>query len=220
MRSPALLLLLLALAGCAGLTGPREDFTVYALDPPAQRGDGPVLDWQLLIDQPHTSDLLGGFRVVVAPGGAERQVYKGARWSERAPSLVQGVWVRAFEADGRLPGAARAGTGVRADLLLATDLTDFQARYRDGVPVVEVEVHARLVDPRDRRIVAREVFRAEAPADGVEVAAVVAGFQSALAQATTELVGWTLVEGDRYLDGRRTAAGARAGADGDASEPD
>jgi cholesterol transport system auxiliary component len=126
--------------------------------------------------------------------------------------------VRAFEADGRLPGAARAGTGVRADLLLATDLTDFQARYRDGVPVVEVEVHARLVDPRDRRIVAREVFRAEAQADGVEVAAVVAGFQSALAQATTELVGWTLAEGDRYLDGRRAAAGADA--DGDAGEPD
>lgn len=209
MRSPALLLLLLALAGCSGLTGPRDDFTVYALDPPAQRGDGPVLDWQLLIDPPHTSDLLGGFRVVVAPGGAERQVYKGARWSERVPSLVQGVWVRAFEADGRLPGAARAGTGVRADLLLATDLTDFQARYRDGVPVVEVEVHARLVDPRDRRIVAREVFRAEAPADGVEVAAVVAGFQSALAQTTTALVGWTLTEGDRYLADR---AGDRAGA--------
>jgi cholesterol transport system auxiliary component len=213
MKAPVLLALLLTLAGCSGLTGPREDFTVYALDPPAQRGSGPVLDWQLLIDAPHTSDLLGGFRVVVAPGGAERQVYKGARWSERVPSLVQGVWVRAFESDGRLPGAARAGTGVRADLLLATDLTDFQARYRDGVPVVEVEVHARLVDPRDRRIVAREVFRAEAPADGIEVARVVAGFQSALAQTTTDLVAWTLAEGDRYLTARAASMPGAAAAD-------
>lgn len=202
MIRAALSLLLLCLVGCAGLTGPREDYTIYALDPATAPGQGPMQEWQLLIERPHMSDLLDGFRIVVAPGGNERQVYRGARWVEQTPSLLQGIWLRSFEADGRLPGAARSGTGVRADLILATDLTAFQARYRDGDPVIEVEVHARLVDPRGRRIMAREVFRAETPADGIALAPVVAAFETALAEVNAGLVEWTIREGGTALERR------------------
>jgi cholesterol transport system auxiliary component len=191
------------LAGCGVLSGPREDFSIYALDPQATRSEGSAVDWQLLIEEPHVSDLLDSFRIVVAPGGSERQVFKGARWIERTPSLLQGIWLRTFEADGRLPGVARSGTGVRADLMLATDVTDFQATQLDGGMTVEVEVHARLVDPRDRRIRSREVFRADVPASGNDAAAVVAGFESALAQINPAIVAWTLREGERVMAARR-----------------
>lgn len=187
--------LLTALIGCAGLTGPRENFSIYALDPPMPTGEPAALDWQLLIEEPHTSDLLDGFRIVIATADNERQVYKGARWVERTPSLLQGIWLRAFEADGRLPGVARAGTGVRADLILSTDVIDFQARERNGSATVEVQVHARLIDPRDRRIRARRVFQADVPATSNQVAAIVAGFETALARINGELVDWTLREG-------------------------
>jgi cholesterol transport system auxiliary component len=197
---------LILLGGCSALTGPREDFSIFALDPPTPASAGAPVDWQLLIEEPHVSDLLDGFRIVVAPSGSERQVFKGARWVERTPSMLQGIWLRSFESDGRLPGAARSGTGVRADLMLATDVTDFQATQTAGGMTVEVEVHARLVDPRDRRIRAREVFRAEVPASGNEAAAVVAGFESALAQINPSIVAWTLREGDRVMGERRAAS--------------
>lgn len=194
-----------ATAGCGVLTGPSEDFSIYALDPPTPRSEGAPVDWQLLIEEPHVSDLLDGFRIVVAPSGSERQVFKGARWVERTPSMLQGIWLRTFEADGRLPGAARSGTGVRADLMLSTDVTDFQASQLGEGMTVEVEVHARLVDPRDRRIRAREVFRAEVPASGNEASAVVAGFDTALAEINPAIVAWTLREGERAMAARRAS---------------
>ena len=193
------LALLALLAGCGSLTGPRDDFSIYVLEPPVQRHGGAPVDWQLLVEQPHTSDLLDGFRIVVAPNGNERQVYKGARWVERTPSMLQGIWVRAFESDGRVPGASRAGTGVRADLLLATDLTAFHAVERDGAAKVHVEVHARLVEPRDRRIRARDIFRAEVDAAGTSVPAVVEAFEAALVEINPALIDWTVREGAHAL---------------------
>jgi len=194
---------LAALAGCGVLTGPREDFAIYSLDPAMPRSEGAPVDWQLLIEAPHVSDLLDGFRIVVAPTASERQVFKGARWVERTPSMLQGIWLRSFEADGRLPGAARSGTGVRADLMLSTDVTAFQASQLDSGMTVEVEVHARLIDPRDRRIRARDVFRAEVPASGNAAAAVVPAFEAALSEINPAIVAWTLREGDRAIEARR-----------------
>lgn len=204
MKQPRLAVLACALlvAACASLTGPRKDFTLYALDPPMARGDGSPRDWQLLVEEPHTTELLDGFRLVVAPGGNELQVYEGARWTERTPAMLQGLWIRALEADGRLPGAARAGTGVRADLILASDLTRFQASYRGGLPTVELELHARLVDPRDRRIRGRRVFRADVAATGTGIAEVVAAFEAAVAQVGPALVEWVLRAGDEALAAR------------------
>lgn len=189
-----------ALVGCAGLTGPREDFSIYALNPPMPAGEGSALDWQLLVEEPHVSDLLNDFRIVIATADNERQVYKGARWIERTPSLLQGIWLRAFEADGRLPGAARAGTGVRADLILSTDVIDFQAREQNGSAIVEVQVQARLIDPHNRRIRARQMFQADIPTASNQIAAIVTGFETALAQINAELVAWTLREGQHAID--------------------
>ncbi|MBX3725222.1 MAG: membrane integrity-associated transporter subunit PqiC [Xanthomonadales bacterium] len=201
-RTLPLLATVLLLAGCTALTGPRKDFTLYALDPPMARGEGTARDWQLLVEEPHVGELLDGFRLVVAPGGNELQVYQGARWTERTPAMLQGLWIRAFEADGRLPGAARAGTGVRADLILASDLTRFQASYRGGMPTVEIELHVRLVDPRDRRIRGRQVFRAEAAAADNEIPAVVAAFEQGMAELNPQLVAWVLGAGDAALAAR------------------
>lgn len=197
------ILILALLAGCTGLTGPREEFTIFALSPPAPaRSQGAPLGWQLLIEEPRAGAMLDGVRIVVAPSGHERQVYKGARWSERVPALLQGQWLRAFEADGRLPGVARAGSGIRADFILASDLADFQATYRDGTPVADVQVHVRLIDPRDRRIAARRVFAAAVPSGGTEIAQVVEAFDAALAQINPALVDWVLQEGQRAIDSR------------------
>lgn len=190
-----LLLALLPLAACSSLTGPRENFTVYTLNPVIQPGTTPALDWQLLIDAPRASDLLDGQRIVVAPDGNQRQVYKGARWAEQVPVMIQSAWLRGFETDGRLPGAGRAGSGLRADLILASDLTDFQARYVDALPVVEIRVHARLIDPRDRRIRANRVFSASTPVASVEIGEVVAVFEQALAEITREVIDWTIYHG-------------------------
>lgn len=201
---PAILLALaltaaIAVTGCTGLTGPRESFTIYELSPATPASQGTRVAWQLLIETPRASDLVAGQRIIVAPDDNERRVYKGARWSERTPELLQSLWLRAFEADGRLPGVARSGSGVRADLLLASDLTRFQSSYVDGQPQAEVELHARLIDPRERRIGARRVFHATAPAASPAIADVVAAFDQAMAQINPGLVDWAITQGSQAL---------------------
>jgi cholesterol transport system auxiliary component len=192
--------LLLALVGCAGLTGPKKDYTIYAPNPETATSTGAPVNWQLLIEEPHVDALLNDFRIVIATSGNERQVFGGARWTERTPTLLQGIWLRAFEADGRLPGAARSGTGVRADLILSTDVIAFQAReHAEGV-IAEIEIHARLIDPRNRRIHARRVLRAEAPAGDNRAASAVAAFDDAFSRLNPELVEWTLREGQTLVD--------------------
>lgn len=199
MHRLTLLAALACLAGCNALSGPRANFAIHDLDPAISPGRGAPQAWQLLIEPPHASDLLDGTRIVVAGDDNERLVYPGARWAERTPSLLQSVWLRAFETDGRLPGVARAGSGVRADLILATDLSRFQASRIRSEPVVEVQVHARLVDPAARRIVARRVFASQQPIGGDSATAIVAGFEAALAEINPALVDWTLERGRAAL---------------------
>ncbi len=187
----------LTLSACGSLTGPRENFTVYTLNPAiATHSPATVADWQLLIDTPKANDLLDGQRIVVAPDSNQRQVYRGARWAERAPVLIQSVWLHGFESDGRVASVGRNGSGLRADIILASDLTDFQARYVDGLPVVEIGIHAQLIDPRDRRIRAGQRFSASRPAASTEIAEVVAAFEQALAGLTAELIAWTIEQGN------------------------
>ena len=201
------LMLPLLLTACSSLTGPRENFTVYTLNPAiAAQAATSTADWQLLIDTPKANDLLDGQRIVVAPDGNQRQVYRGARWAERVPVMLQSVGLRGFESDGRLTGVGRNGSGLRADLILASDLTDFQARYVDGQPVVEIEIHARLIDPRDRRIRASQRFSASRPVASAEIADVVVVFEQALAGITAELIAWTIEQGNTARELR--AAGA------------
>lgn len=196
-RSLLALVMPLALAACGSLTGPRENFTVYTLNPAINADStGTPASWQLLIDTPKANDLLDGQRIVVAPDGNQRQVYRGARWAERVPVMLQSVWLRGFESDGRLPGVGRSGSGLRADMILASDLADFQARYVDGLPVVEIEIHARLIDPRDRRIRASQRFSASQPVASADIGDVVSVFEQTLATMTTELIAWTIEHGN------------------------
>lgn len=206
-----LLLIVVLLAGCAGLTGPRSDFTIYALNPPLSHSEATALDWQLVIETPQASDLLDSLRIVVAPDGNERQVYRGARWVERAPELLQSNWLRALEADGRLPGVARAGSGVRADLFLASDLIAFQASDTVHSPRVEIEVNLRLIDPRTRRILARTRLRAQEPAESAEVGAAVRAFDVAIGRLNTELIDWVLTQGEQAMQSRRDDRDRRNG---------
>ena len=70
---------------------------------------------------------------------------------------------------------------------------------------MEVSIHARLVDPRSRRILARRAFDADIPTTSNQIADIVAGFDAALEQINPELIEWTLREGERAMAANRSA---------------
>jgi len=189
--------LVVALAGC-GILPKKEAIALYSPEARIQADPAwPTVDWQLQIPRPHAAELLDSPRIVVRPVPGELQVYKGAVWTQPAPDLLQDTLLRAFEESGRITGVARRGAGVTGDYELLLDLRRFDSDYAPGTPAAVVEVGAQLVSARSNQVVASRAFRATAPASATDIGSVSRAFEQALGTLATEVVGWTLAEGER-----------------------
>jgi cholesterol transport system auxiliary component len=187
------------LAGC-GLLPKKQPLTLYA---PTARVTAdaawPTVAWQLQVPRPHADELVDSPRIVVRPLPGELQVYTGAVWTQPAPDLVQDTLVRAFEDSGRIPGVARRGSGLAGDYELLLDLRRFESDYAGGAgPSAVIELGAKLVAQRSNAVVASRTFRSATPAASTDIAAVADALGQALGTVAGEVVGWTLVEGQRY----------------------
>lgn len=192
------LVLAALVSACSLGGGTRQPATLYAPDVRIRADPGwPSVHWQLMVIKPTAARVVDSPRIAVRPAPGELQVYKGASWVQPATDLVESTVLRALEDSGRIPAAARAGTGIRADYKLVMDLRRFEADYAGtAVPSATIELAAKLLDSHDQRVVAARTFQQVRPADGVEVARVVAAFEQALGALTAELVGWTLLSGE------------------------
>lgn len=187
-----------SLSGCSLGGGPRESSTIYAPDVRIQADPSwPTAQWQLMVMKPSAARMVDSPRIAVRPVPGELQVYRGASWALPATDLVEATILRAMEDSGRIPAVARAGTGIRADYKLVMDLRRFEADYAgSAMPSATIELAAKLLDNGDQRVVASRTFLRVEAADGVEVARVVVAFEQALAALASELVGWTLENGE------------------------
>ena len=196
VRPTIALLLALALAGCSLLTSRRSEFTIYGIELAPQRVPGAPVEWQLAIDEPVAADPVRSTRIVLKPGDRAYGVYKGARWTDRAPTLVQALLIEAFEGSGRIIGLGRSSSSIRGDFALTTELRAFEARYDGGAATVHVELSAKLSRGSSNDVVAARVFEADAVAAGRDVASVVPAFEEALGEVVGALVPWTLEAGN------------------------
>ena len=189
----AALAAVLLLSACSVL--PRAEApTVYRLPatPAPAAADGVPVDVSLRIDTPQAGAALDGARIVVLPAGDQLTVYKGARWSDRAPVLLRDRLFDAFQADGRTRALSVDDDNLRADYELAGSLRAFQSEYEDGRPVAVIRYDARLVRAGAQRILATRRFDVRVPAQGKQVPQVVAAFGAAADRLAAEVVPWTL----------------------------
>ncbi|HQZ30303.1 MAG TPA: ABC-type transport auxiliary lipoprotein family protein [Arenimonas sp.] len=184
------------LAGCGSIGGPRTEVTVYSpatavtVDP-----SWPKVDWSLSVGVQAANAMLDSPRIAVRPTANELQTYKGARWADNAPELLQTALVEAFEDSGRVPSVMRVGGGSsRGDYGLFVEVRQFETVYEDGTPAAVIEVQARLVKLRGGGLVASQRFRHAVPGRTPEVDDMVAAFGDAMSALGTDLVTWTLTE--------------------------
>lgn len=187
-----------ALAGCNLFGSKKADFAIYGIDLTARPMAGEPVTWQLVVDEPVAADPVSSTRIVLKPGDRAYGVYKGARWTDRAPEVVQALMLEAFEGSGRIVGVGRSSSSVRGDFALMTELRSFEARYDNGGAAAHVEISAKLVHAARNEVVAAKVFEAEAPASGRDVASVVPAFEVALNEAVAALVAWTFEAGNAH----------------------
>ena len=186
---------LAALPGCIDvLPGSGPPAQLYTLSPKSSFSDDlPTVDWQLVIELPISAETLNTPRIALSRGPLTLEYYGGARWSERAPVMVQTLLVESFENTGRIIAVARKSTDLRADYVLKTDLREFQAEYSgDGPPIIHVKLNAKLVKMPQRTIIASFKSKRETRSGGTELIDVIRAFDQGLGKVLKEIVSWAL----------------------------
>ncbi len=188
-------LCLFVLGACNILPGAEEPPALYTLSPKNTFDeDLPSVQKQLLVEVPVAAEGLNSHRIALSRGALSIDYFAKARWTERAPLLVQTLLVESFENTDKIVSVAREGTDLRADYALKTELREFQAEYVDATspPTVNVRIMTKLIKMPERVIVAADSFEAIVPAGGTAMPDIVGAFDEALGKVLKRAVLWTM----------------------------
>jgi cholesterol transport system auxiliary component len=207
----------LALAtGCdLNLPGTGDPGQLYVLTPKSTYPDNlPEVDWQLLVAQRTSSAGLNTPRIAVAYSQIELDYFARSNWTDTAPEMVLRLLVESFENSGKIIAVGRDAVGLRSNILLTTELREFQAEYdrKPGAgqpqgeatgsgeaPRARVRIAAKLVKMPRRVIVASQTFEYIVPAETNSMQAIIKAFDEALGKTLKRVVIWTLTEGDKIV---------------------
>lgn len=185
---------LLSVSACVSVLPESEPVTVYRLSSPEPR-EWSGGDWVIVeIEAPLAPRGLAGDTIAIARDDRNLAYIEGARWISPAPALVQNLVIDSFNADDARLAPARPEDGTRADYELRLDLRQFEAAYVNGensAPVVRVRIAARLIAERGRRFVGARVFSADVPASSNRTSAIVAAFDEASSQVSSQIADWS-----------------------------
>ncbi len=198
MRQAARLLAALALlsfvASCGGiLPPPPPPPQLYRLTPlPAGAAAGAPLALQLAVDTPTAPAAFDTTRIALARSPTTLDYFANAAWTDRPGPALQMLMVESLENSGRIRVVTEQSPQLRADAVLMTDLSDFEAVYSgDGPPEIHIRLDCRLVKLPERSVIAVQSFTATVPATANETAAIVTGFDNSFHQIMRALVSWT-----------------------------
>jgi cholesterol transport system auxiliary component len=194
-RLPVVLLLLVALAGCSMLAGrPRPVSHHVLLIPPgaaftSSRDIGRNADVILLRDT-EAPGVFQSVRLVYSRTPGALSYYQYARWAETPARSLNGLMRQRLNASGLFGAVVPLGAGVQAEYQLNTRLQDFFHDVSLTPGVARVTLEAELVSRRDARLIARQVFRGEAPVVSDDATGAASGLGQASGRALDDLVAW------------------------------
>ena len=192
------LIALSALSGCITLIDEPPSITTYALQADAKPdATWPTVKWSLTVVRPNSNGFLDSNRISVRPNAYELQVYQGANWLDSLPDLIQTNLVESFENSGKIKSVSRQNSGVPAEVALLLDIRKFESVYTDGqkIPIVQIQIHAKVVEYPSNRVISSKTFSNEATPASKDIVDVVQAFETGLTTINQEMVGWTLNTG-------------------------
>ncbi len=180
------------LSGCFGLAGRPQPVSHFVLEIPAAAAPRPggERDGVLLLRDTETPGVFQSVRLVYSRTPGTLAYYQYARWSDAPARSLNARLRQRLNDTGPFAAVAPLGAGVRAEYQLNTRLREFfhDAAHPPGVARVSLE--AELVRREDGRLLARELFRAEAPAASYDAAGAAAALGAASGRLLDELAVW------------------------------
>jgi cholesterol transport system auxiliary component len=188
-------IMLLAVAGCAGLFGGNAPTHLYRVTPKSTYpANLPHLPVQLLVDVPLAPAGLDTSRIALSRSAVSIDYFADSEWTDRAPLLVQTALLASFENSKAINAIDRESVGLRADFILKTEIRHFEAVYDspNGPPDAWVAINVKLVNPSGRDIVAQTSFERRQRASANEIPQIVLAFDEALGEVMKKIVTWTV----------------------------
>ena len=187
--------LILTLAGCAGLFGGGGPAHLYRLTPKSTYPPNlPHRSVQLLVDEPLSPAGLDKPRIALTRSPVSIDYFANSEWTDRVPLLVQTAILQSFENSRAVTAIDRESVGLRADFILRPEIRHFEAVYdsSEGPPEIWVAINVKLVNPTSREVVAQTSFERRERASANDVPSIVLAFDEALGGVMKEIVVWTV----------------------------
>ena len=194
----AVLGLALLAAGCGPIVelpggGPAPD--LYSLSRATTAGQAQAATpLRLMIDEIAAAPDLATDRIARREGGISVNYSAGARWSDPIGRLIRDRLVESFENVAGVTALSRDVIDVSPDYRLKLRLRDFNAAADTGAPNVALRFTALIISASGPNIVAQRQFSYQERAAADNAAKVVASLDSLFAQASQDLMRWTLSE--------------------------
>lgn len=189
--SPLMLAILLISAGCSILPE-SEPATLYRLpssdNTQSVNASATRIPLRLGIATPETGHLLGSNRIVVYPERNVVNVYEGTRWHEDTPDMLQARIISGLQQ--RQLFSSVGSDRLPNDMLLLSELRQFQSEYDTTPPSAHVQLDVQLVTEGNRQPIAANSFTTRAQASSVDIPDVVDAFGRAGDELTEQLATW------------------------------
>ena len=156
---------------------------------------GAPITWSLSVDEAAATRAVDTTKIAIVRSEGRYEYYSGGEWTDRAPLLFQTSLVRSLQNSGRILGVGSRASQPIADLVLQTDMRRFSINETGAFPVAEVEVFARITDLRGR-VKAAQRFSQSAELNRNDASGAAAALNRATKEIVSEIVDWTLAEGD------------------------
>ncbi|MBJ3774090.1 membrane integrity-associated transporter subunit PqiC [Acuticoccus sp. 2012] len=188
LRTSALLLLVLPVAGCVG--GGNKVEAIYALTattPSVSRGTSA----QLLVPEPRALSALSSEKIAVKPTPITISYYPAVAFEDQVPKVLQRLLLDTFQNTGRVKAVGLPGQSLLINYQIVTEIRAFQAETF-GSDQARVEVSVKVLNDTNGRVVADRIFETTAPMAGDSAEAAATGLNTAAAALATDVVNWTL----------------------------
>lgn len=178
----------LLLSGCSG-AAPPATFDLMAPKVMTVTAPRPAR-FQLVINEPTAIRALETDRIMVKPGPAQITYYKGAAWGDRLPRLMQARMVEAFQNTGLVSAVGSRADRLDADIELATEVRAFHVEVDGGQAQAVTQLHVKVIDGEDGRMIASRAFSSSTPTSATEVKEMVLALNASFDKVLRDLVPW------------------------------
>jgi cholesterol transport system auxiliary component len=182
-------------SGCISLLPePPDPPSIFALraDDDLQKAPASPRVLSVAVMDVQAPTALAGRELPVVMADGSLAYVRGAVWTEDAPDAVRNLIIETFDRTG-LARAAASSTGARADMMLSVDLVSFglTPSRRRAPARADIVLVARMLDGRNRSVLAVERFAVTGPAGDDGPAGAAAALGDVARRAALDVARWT-----------------------------